>query len=344
MNDNNGPIFIVGANRSGTTLLRLMLNAHPRVAIPEELLYFRSFYAGCPVESWRQPDLSPSVYAGIVRDFVDRTAQLHPELDAPAVTREILNNGPHDLRRPYSIVLDRWARHHGKPRWGEKTPGNLFYVDIIRDMYPEARFLHVVRDPRAGVASMQKTDFFPDDIAFNALSRRKHDRVGRRLLETHVAPDHWMVVRYEDLTTHPETVLCEVCTCIGEKYDPAMLAYHETSSAFMKEEAAATFNAAATQPVTAKKIDAWKQTLTDRDVALIESICTTEMRRYGYEPTATDLPLDVRLERRMKSAYWHLQSLRNRHNRHYTVKHPAFARLRTRLRDFFYREESKQTS
>jgi len=337
MSESNGPIFIVGANRSGTTLLRLMLNAHPRIAIPEELLYFRSFYAGTPVESWRKPDLSPSAYAGIVRVFVGRTAQLHRELDAPAVISEILNHGPHDLRRPYSVVLDRWARYHDKPRWGEKTPGNLFYVDIIRDMYPEARFLYVVRDPRAGVASMQKTDFFPNDIAFNALSRRKHDHVGRRLLETHVASDHWMVVRYEDLTAHPEKVLRDVCTCIGEKYDTAMLAYHETSSAFMKEEAAATFNATATQPVTTKKIDAWKQTLTDRDVALVESICTTEMRRYGYQPAATDLPLDVRFEQVLKSAYWHLQSLRNRHNRHYTVKHPVFARLRTRLRNFLSR-------
>jgi hypothetical protein len=153
-----------------------------------------------------------------------------------------------------------------------------------------------------------------------------------------------MVVRYEDLTAHPETVLREVCTCIGEDYDPAMLAYHETSSAFMKEEAAATFNAAATQPVTAKKVDAWKKTLTDRDVALIESICAAEMRRYGYQPAATAPPLDARFERGIKSAYWHLQSLRNRHNRHYTVKHPVFARLRTRLRDFFYRKQCERTS
>jgi hypothetical protein len=248
---------------------------------------------------------------------------------------EILNDGPHDLRRPYSVVLDRWARHYGKPRWGEKTPGNLFYVDIIRDMYPEARFLYVVRDPRAGVASMQKTDFFPNDIAFNALSRWKHDRVGRRLLETHIPSEQWITVRYEDLAAHPDTVLRDVCICIGEEYDPSMLTYHKTSSAFMKEEAASIFNTAATQPVTAKKIDTWKLTLTDRDVALIESICATEMRRYGYQPVAPGFPLDVRFERTIKSAYWHFQSLRNRQNRHYTVKHSAFARLRTRLRDFF---------
>jgi hypothetical protein len=325
------PIFIVGANRSGTTLLRLMLNAHPRIAIPEELLYFRSFFAGVPVEAWRKPNLPPPAYANLIHEFVDRVVKLHSELDGPSLTREILKDGTNDLRHPYTIVLNAWARANGKPRWGEKTPGNLFYVDIIQEMYPDAHFVYVVRDPRAGAASMQKTDFFPDDTVFNALSRRKHDHVGRRLLERYVNPDQWMIVRYEDLTSNPETTLQEICGQIEEDYDPAMLAYHRTSSTFMKEEAATTFNAAATRPVTTKRIDSWKQDLQAREVALIESICSIEMERYGYQPVTSGLPLAVLAEKWLKSAYWWLQSMRNRHIRHYTVKHPMFARLRNRL-------------
>lgn len=329
------PIFIVGANRSGTTLLRLMLNAHPRIAVPEELVYFQSYYAGAPIESWRNPGLTRKEYTGIVRDFVDRVVQLHPELDAQTLIDTTVNEGPHDLRRPYSVVLSTWADYHGKHRWGEKTPGNLFYIDIIREMYPDARFLYVVRDPRAGVASMQRTGFFPSDIAFNALSRRKHDDVGRRLLEETVAPDHWITVRYEDLTSDPETTLREVCNCIDEDYDPRMLSYHQSSTTFMKEDAASSFNAAATRPVTTAKIDSWKQQLTMRDVALIEAICASEMEKYDYQPVTARQPWSVLVERAVKSAYWRLQSIRNRSIRHYTVKHTLFARMRTRLGRLF---------
>jgi L-amino acid N-acyltransferase YncA len=331
-NTTTGPIFIIGANRSGTTLLRLMLNAHPRIAIPEELLYFRSDYAGVPIESWRTPQLSEPKYEELIRTFATNTADLHPELDAPALIDRILGEEPRDLRHPYQTVLDAWARLNGAARWGEKTPGNLFYVDIIHEMFPDAYFLYVVRDPRAGVASMQKADFFPDDVVFNAMSRRKHARVGPRLLDAHVAPDHWMTVRYEDLTTAPEATLRDICALIGETYEPAMLQYHRTAASYMKEKAATSFNAAATRPVTASKIDTWRDQFSGRDIAMIETICAEEMARHGYASESSSLPAGAYLELGVKEVYWSVQAFRNRHVRHYTVKHSLFARPWARLR------------
>jgi hypothetical protein len=329
------PIFIVGANRSGTTLLRLMLNAHSRLAVPEELRYFRSDYAGTSIDTWRSPNLSSAAYETIVRDFVTEATTLHPELNGPTLLDRILNGGAHDLRRPYQVVLDAWATLHGKVRWGEKTPGNLFYVDVLCEMFPNAYFLYVVRDPRAGVASMLKTDFFPNDVVFNAMSRRKHFEVGERLLREHVAPDHWMSIRYEDLTAAPEATLHRVCALIGEQYEPAMLRFHRTAEAYMTEKAATSFNASAKRPVTTAKINAWHGELSEQDAALIEAICAKEMGAYGYAPVAPKMSFGARLELLFKTAYWLLQSLRNRHIRDYTVKHAAFARLRSRLRQLF---------
>jgi hypothetical protein len=325
------PIFIVGANRSGTTLLRLMLNAHSRIAIPDELAYFRSSYAGVSIEQWRSPSFSRNTYERIVRDFVNRSVRVCPLLDAYSLTDSITRHSATNLRHPYSTVLNTWAAHHGKHRWGEKTPGNLFYIDIIQEMYPSAYFVYMVRDPRAGVASMLKTNFFPDDVVFNALSRRKHDRVAQQLLNKHVDDDHKITVRYEDLTANPEQTLRKICDCVGEAYEPAMLSYYTNSSRFMKPTASSTFNAKATEPVTTERVSAWRDILSPRDTALIESICTAEFVRYGYLRETPPLTLEARLERILKTAYWTLQSYRNRHVRHYTVKHPIFAGLRTRL-------------
>lgn len=331
----SAPIFIVGANRSGTTLLRLMLNAHSRLAVPEELCYFRSRYAGAPIDAWRSPHVSSTAYETIVQDFITEVTALHPELDGPTLLDTILTGGRHDLRRPYQVILDTWTRIHGKVRWGEKTPGNLFYVDVLCEMFPGAYFLYVVRDPRAGVASMLKTDFFPDDVAFNAMSRRKHFETGERLLRQHVAPDHWLTIRYEDLTAAPEASLRRVCALIGERYEPEMLRFHRTAKAYMTEKAATSFNASATRPVTTAQIDVWHEQLSERDVSMIEAICAKEMTAHGYAPCAPRMSFGARLELLFKTAYWSLQAARNRHIRDYTVKHTAFARLRPRLRRWF---------
>lgn len=343
-----GPIFIVGANRSGTTLLRLMLNAHSRIAVPEELLYLRSSYAGVPVTEWRVPDLTEADYAELVEGFVHNAAALHPELDPGTLTHSILSVPNRSLRHPYATVLEHWTALQGKARWGEKTPGNLFYVDILSEMFPDAAFLYVVRDPRAGVASMQKTDFFPDDIVFNALTRRKHAVAGLDLLRRHVAPDRWTTVRYEDLVTDPVRTLQHVCQVIGEAYEPAMLDYHRTAERFMKDDAAATFNATATRPVTAKKIDAWREVLSPDQVALIERICAREMADHGYTPAHPPLSpaafLKNTVEYGVKHAYWHVQSFRHRHIRHYTVRHPLFARSRTRVRNLISRRPGNAAS
>jgi hypothetical protein len=336
-----GPIFIVGANRSGTTLLRLMLNAHSRIAVPEELLYLRSLYAGVPVTEWRMPDLTEANYAELVEGFVHNAALLHPELDAGTLIDEILSVPNRSLRHPYATVLAHWTALQGKARWGEKTPGNLFYVDVLSEMFPDASFIYVVRDPRAGVASMQKTTFFPDDIVFNAMTRRKHAVVGPSLLRQHVAPERWMTVRYEDLVTAPESTLRSVCRVIGEAYEPAMLTYHRDARQFMKEDAAASFNASATRPVTASRIKAWQDALTPEQVAQIEGICVAEMLENGYEFMRPSLSVSRRirqaLEYAIKAVYWQIQTWRHRDIRHYTVRHALFARSKNRLQSLISR-------
>lgn len=325
------PVFIVGANRSGTTLLRLILNAHPRIAIPDELIYFESRLAGVPIEEWRTPDLSPDAYEDFVDHFLETCCQPLDELEPSALRADILD-GPHTLRRPYRCALEAWARHHDKPQWGEKTPGNLFYVDILLEMFPAAQFIYLVRDPRAGVASMQRVEFFPDDVVFNALSRRKHDTDGRALLTEHVPAPQRTTVRYEDLVRRPEATTRSICEFLEEEYTPEMLRFHLDADDYMKDEAEERYNSTATQPITDDRVDAWTDRLTDDQVAVVEWICRDIMQDFGYARTNRQSSLAAWTELLVKRAYWTLQCWRHRHRRGYTVKYQILSRTRSRLR------------
>ena len=325
------PIFIVGANRSGTTLLRLLLNAHSRIGIPEELVYFDSAIGGIPIERWQSPGLSVKQFETLVDEFIAKTCKILEGFNTRRL-REVILEGPQTLRRPYEATLVEWARSQGKARWGEKTPGNLFYADVLHEMFPEAQFIYVVRDPRAGVNSMQKAPFFGGDIAFNALTRDKHYRAGRNVLERHVPSEQRMTVRYEDLVREPEQTVRKLCRFIGEEFEPTMLAFHENAGEYMKAEAANSFNAAATKPISTAMLDRWHQELSPHEIAVVQVVCEDEMRTHGYVAMEAHPPFKIRLDLYAKTAYWHLQCWRNRHIRHYTVKHKPFARLRHRLR------------
>jgi hypothetical protein len=327
------PVFIVGANRSGTTLLRLILNAHPRIAVPDEIIYFGSYLAGVPVEHWREPNLSATAYERFVDRFLESNCAALNELDKDALKDEILA-GRRDFRRPYRCVLEAWARHYGKDRWGEKTPGNLFYADIILDMFPDAQFLYMVRDPRAGVASMQRVSFFPNDVVFNALSRRKHDINGRALLKRNVPISQRRTVRYEDLVRDPEGQMRAICEFLGEDFRPQMLHFHEGADAYMKNAAEQRYNETATHPITDDRVDAWKSSLTTDQIAAVESICAPVMRHFEYPPEARRPSLSRRAEMLLKRGYWRYQCWRHRDVRHFTVKFPLLARTRSRLRTF----------
>lgn len=337
------PIFVVGANRSGTTLLRLLLNAHTRIAIPEEVQYFHSYIAGVPIEKWKEPQLSRTQYTSFLDQFLSESNVVMPELDKDEVLRTLLDSGDTSLKAPYQVVLGQWAQYHGKVRWGEKTPANLFYADVIMEMFPEAQFIHMVRDPRAGVASMKRASFFPDDVVLNALGRRKYMTAGRAILEKHVPPESRILLQYEDLVTRPDEVIKKLCTFLKEEYEPGMLQFHQSARQFMKEEAVSSFNAAATRPVSSEGIEKWKSQLSSYEVALIERICEEEMKEFNYESTRSSLSWKGRVRVAWAEMYWQIQSFRNRHIRHYTVKNRPFGRVRTRIErkiDFVLRQSS----
>lgn len=328
----DAPIFIVGANRSGTTLLRLILNAHSRIAIPDELLYITSYLAGRGIQQWKDPGFSSSRYRRFIENFLERNAEALSPLDLDELANRIATTTRPNFRSPYQMTLEAWAQYHGKERWGEKTPSNIFYAETILEMFPNAQFIHLIRDPRAGVASMQNVWFFSSDPVFNALNRKRYLTEGQSILETHVSPSQRCITRYEDLVRDPESVVRCLCTFLGEPFEPRMLDFHQDAERYMKDEAAESFNKAATRPISSAKVDKWKDQLSAAAIAKIEALCEDEMHQYGYPLTGHRLSFLGRIEVLIKRAYWNIQKWRNSHISHYVVRYPILHRTRHRFR------------
>ena len=227
------PFFIVGASRSGTTLVRLLLNAHSRLAVPSELKYLQTVSHHARLERWRDPGLSEGAYRDIVRAFLTRRREVFEEIGGDRLERLILADAERTPRAPYRIALEAWAQFHGKERWGEKTPRNLFYADVLADMFPGARFVYVARDPRAVVASMNRIAYFSDDTVLNALNARRSMCEGLTHLRASVPEAARIVVRYEDLVADPEREARRLCRFLAEPFEPAMLGFHRRAAEFM---------------------------------------------------------------------------------------------------------------
>ena len=331
------PVFIVGANRSGTTLLRLLLNAHSEIAVPDELVYFRGAFFSKSVDNWKITPLDKTQYEWLVDDFLERNRETLSPLDVDKLADQILDRGwsddaGGDMKLPYEYTLEQWAAAHGKSRWGEKTPGNLFYVRDIVEMFPDAMFIYLVRDPRAGVLSMQKASIYSTDVVINALNRRYYLTKGLRLLERVVSADQRMVLRYEDLLEDPEAKARELCAFLDLPFEDDMLRFHESARQYMNPRAARDINPAANRPILVGKADTWRKEMTPRECAIVEAICGDAMREFGYELSGQSVPLRDWTVSKAKELYWRLQMAKHRRFPQYQVMHGVMPKFRSSAR------------
>lgn len=217
------PFFIIGFQRSGTTLLRLMLDSHPAVAVPLDAVGLWARYAvrldaefgGLSTDD----DLRRLVEALLAEE---RIRLWDVDLSSERIRSSV-------GERSFPAVIDAfntaYAAAKSKRRWGSKDPGDMRRIHLIDGWFPRSRFVHILRDGRDACASLVAQDFGPDDLLSCADAWREEvwwvRRIGRLL-----GPARYHELRYEDLVTDPEAVLRPLCAFLSLDFDPAMLTYH----------------------------------------------------------------------------------------------------------------------
>ena len=212
---------VVGVGRSGTTLLRLMLDAHPQLSVPGETGFlgpvFDALRAG--------EDIDAARFAELVTSF-----PTWPDLatDASDFTAAVLRLDPFSITAGTREFYRRYAAARGKSRWGDKTPGYGQLVPEVLGVLPEAHFVHIIRDGRDVALSLRQTWFSPAEEV-TSLARHWAGQI-RTTRQQARGRDCYTEVRYEDLLSDPEGTLRRICAAIDLDYDPAMLTYHREAA------------------------------------------------------------------------------------------------------------------
>lgn len=238
------PPFLVGAERSGTTMLALMLDSHPGISWGGEMQYL----VDCrPNGEWPS---SEAYCEWLEADRGFRLSQL--DVDRSLSHREIVR----------SFLQQKQARA-GKPLVGATVHQHF---DRLLDLWPDARFLHLVRDPRDVARSVIRMGWAGN--TWVAAERWLEAETLWDRVQSRVSPERTIEIRFEALVANPPQVLADVCKFLGLEYDPAMLAYPEHTTYEIPDPSIA---------------HTWTRKASDEDVQLAEAQVGALLESRGYE-------------------------------------------------------------
>jgi len=271
--------FFVGCGRSGTTLVRALVDAHPAMAVPPESHFVVALAPG------RGGGFDPAVFVSALAAS-ERFALW--ELDRAAVAAAVAGVGsyPDAVRSVFAL----WADRQGKARYGDKTPGYVVHLPVIAGLFPEAVVVHVVRDGRDVAASFVELGWAStaEEAALHWRLRVSRGRRAGRAL----GPGRYHELRYEDLVAEPERTLRALCDAISLPFSPAMVDHRAGAAEVARTTSHPEYHRHLGEPVTADLRD-WRRDLDPSTVARVELLAGPVLAEGGYElsgarPSARD--------------------------------------------------------
>ncbi len=281
----NRPIFVIGCPRSGTTMLSLMLHAHSRIAMPPETRFLTWVYRnhasfGDLSERENRRELALAI--------VKRRGTMFRDLglDRGAVRKAIVE-GPPTVGSAVGTVFRSYAQRFGKERWGDKRPGYYQNMDAIQAMFPQAQFVHLIRDGRDCVASLARVPWFTGGVIGGLALWTEAVDFGRRAARR-LPADTFYELKYEDLVADPSGELQRLCDYLGEDFEDAMLEPHRVAGQAVPDRK--HWHANTRRPLSADSIGGYGEVLGPAEVRLINFVAGRRLRRLGYDAPPTRRP------------------------------------------------------
>ena len=266
------PLLVLGVRRSGTTLLRVMLDRHSQLAVPDESYFI-------PQLAHRhgdRPDLD---------EFLDDLRRL-PTLREWGVSADDVRSrvAPGTtLGRAIAAVYESYAAKHGKTRWGDKTPMYMQHLRLLERLFPDARYVHLVRDGRDTALSFLRmpggvvTEAWahPRSVADFACQWKLEVRAARALARR--VGEQYLELRYEQLVEDPQGELRRVCDFAGLEFEPEMLDYAGEVDVSRKPH-----QQSLRRPPT-PGLRNWREQMERKDALAFERIAGDVLAELGYD-------------------------------------------------------------
>ena len=260
-------------------MLQVALHAHPRIAIPPETWLLMSGYRNQRTfGDLRTPESRERFSDWLLGQRKVRDLGVPPEH-----LRRLVAEAPPTLGSLLGVVLRSYSERQGKPRWGDKRPTYYRNVGAILRLFPDAQFVHLVRDGRDAVASLKRMPWWPYGIEHTIATWSLAIDLGEKWRQR-LGPSTWHELQYERLVADPETELRSLCTFLGEPYDEAMTrpdAVAEVAVPKRKRKESA-HHARTGRPMDTARVAAYRSGLEPAEVALMERVAGKRLRRYGY--------------------------------------------------------------
>ena len=280
--------IIVGVARSGTTLLRLMLDAHREISIPPETGFIP------PIA--RLKSAGAALREEVFRTITRATTWEDSTLSTEALWEALSMIEPFSAADAIRAFYRLYATQHGKPRWGDKTPLYCLHLDTIQTFLPEARVLHIIRDGRDVALSVRGLWFTPGhDMESIARDWCVRIETARRL-SRHCR--YYLEVRYEDLVRNPHQMLLRICEFLALSYDPLMeqyftqarqrldevnTRYKPDGSVLISKEERLFIHRFTSRPPEPERVFRWKSEMTTEERNAFVGVARPLLEALGYE-------------------------------------------------------------
>jgi hypothetical protein len=290
------PVF-VGSGRSGTTLLRTIFDGHPDLAVAMEPQFM-----GTVARQRGGLELDGFDAAKFLEIITGNSNYRRLDLDQSEVESSIDEAAPSNAADAVRLVFGVFAKREEKRLYGDKTPGYVVQIRDLARMFPEARFVHLIRDGRNVALSYLERPWGPSTVGEAALYWRSRVSRGRTAGEA-LGSGRYLEARYETLVTDPETEVRRICSFLDLDFAPEMLEYKQAAEKFIATSHQPEAFTALVRPPTSGLRD-WSNAMSQSDIALFEAIAGNLLVDLGYE-RRNDIPgAGVRARARWEEAKW----------------------------------------
>jgi len=275
--------FILGRGRSGTSLLRSLLNEHPQLFVPRECFFMMNLYSAYKnVKDWT-PKKRLAYYNDI---WTDSRININWSFDKKLLKKDILESPDQDFVGLSKLVYIHHLRNVGKDSTeliGDKNPIHSLFTNELSELFKNSKFIYLSRDHRDNILSFKNVKFDFNHPAILAQRWKSYNSNILSVYERHGSNFLW--VKYEDLISSPETSLREICDFLGVGYSGKMMEFYK------RKEITRSWHVNLNQPIDAKNLNKWENEMSPKDLTIANYICASTAGKLGYETKRASFPM-----------------------------------------------------